>query len=92
MKALHCSLQSKPPVLGVAYLHQGDEEEEGVGGPADLLVQETRQEGEHPVLSGTEEEKEEEEGYMYDTGLVTTVMKHKYAHQKSNPPWAVCIL
>lgn len=32
------------------YLHQCDEEEEGVGCPPDLLVQESRQEREDPIF------------------------------------------
>lgn len=32
------------------YLHQCDEEEEGVGRPPDLLVQESRQEREDPIF------------------------------------------
>lgn len=34
----------------VRYLHQGDEEEEGVSSPPDLLVQEARQEREDPIF------------------------------------------
>lgn len=41
------------------YLHECDEQEEGVGGPPDLLVQEPGQEGEHPILGGTVGEDEE---------------------------------
>lgn len=35
------------------YLHEGNKKEEGVGSPPDLLVQETGQKGEHPILGGT---------------------------------------
>lgn len=37
----------------LVYLHECDEEEEGVGSPPDLLVQEAGQKGEHPILGGT---------------------------------------
>lgn len=44
--------------MGGAYLHEGDEQEEGVGGPTNLLVQEPRQEREHPILGGTAEKQD----------------------------------
>jgi len=37
------------------YLHECDEQEEGVGSPPDLLIQEPRQEGENPILGRTAE-------------------------------------
>lgn len=35
------------------YLHERDEQEEGVGGPSDLFVQEAGQKGEDPVFGST---------------------------------------
>lgn len=35
------------------YLHECDEQEEGVSGPSDLLIQEPGQKGEDPILGGT---------------------------------------
>lgn len=37
------------------YLHECDEQEEGVGSPPDLLIQEARQKGEDPILGGAAE-------------------------------------
>lgn len=45
------------------YLHECDEQEEGVGSPPDLLIEEPGQKGENPILGGTvEENKERGEG------------------------------
>lgn len=41
------------------YLHERDEQEEGVGSPSDLLVEEPGQKGEDPILGGAAEEDEE---------------------------------
>lgn len=40
------------------YLHECDEQEEGVGGPSDLFVQEAGQKGEHPIFGSTVERRE----------------------------------
>lgn len=37
-------------IVRSVHLHEGDEQEEGVGSPPDLLVQEPGQEREHPIL------------------------------------------
>lgn len=41
--------------MGV-YLHECDEQEEGISSPSDLLVEEPGQKGENPILGGTAEE------------------------------------
>lgn len=40
------------------YLHESDEQEEGVGGPSDLFIQEAGQKGEHSILGSTVKRKE----------------------------------
>lgn len=47
------------------YLHESDEQEEGVGRPPDLLIQETGQKGEHPVLGGTTAEDKKREDILF---------------------------
>lgn len=47
------------------YLHECDEQEEGVGCPPDLLIQETGQKGEHPVLGGTAAEDKKREDIFF---------------------------
>lgn len=39
------------------YLHESDEQEEGIGGPSDLFIQEAGQKGEHPILGSTIKKK-----------------------------------
>lgn len=41
------------------YLHECDEQEEGIGSTSDLLVQKARQKGENPILCGAVEEDSE---------------------------------
>lgn len=38
------------------YLHECDEQEEGIGSTSDLLVQKAGQKGENPILGGAVEE------------------------------------
>lgn len=40
------------------YLHESDEQEEGVGGPSDLFIQEAGQKGEHAILGSAVKRKE----------------------------------
>lgn len=47
------------------YLHECDEQEEGVGSAPDLLIQEPGQKGEHPILGGTAEEDEKKKRRLY---------------------------
>lgn len=47
------------------YLHECDEKEEGVGSPPDLLIQETGQKGEHPILGGTTAEDKKERRLVF---------------------------
>lgn len=49
-------------VRGV-YLHESDEQEEGVGSAPDLLIEEPGQEGEDSILGGTAEEKKKKTLY-----------------------------
>lgn len=39
------------------YLHECDEQEEGVGSPSDLFIQEAGQEGEHSIFGSTTKRK-----------------------------------
>lgn len=41
------------PVVIRIYLHECDEQEEGISCPPDLLIEEPRQKGENSILGGT---------------------------------------
>lgn len=51
------------------YLHECDEQEEGVGRPPDLLIEEPGQEGENPIFGGTagEDKKKGDLHFVYIT-------------------------
>lgn len=51
------SMWSERHFVHWVYLHECNKEEEGVGSPPDLLVQEPGQKGEHPILGGTGQNK-----------------------------------
>lgn len=50
---------------GGVHLHECDEQEEGVGGPSDLLVQKPGQKGENPVLGGAAEEESDKKESLH---------------------------
>lgn len=53
------------------YLHEGNKQEESVGSPSDLLIQEPRQESKNPILGGTTgEENRERRDFVYIQQMV----------------------
>ena len=66
------------------YLHECDEQEEGVGSPPDLLIQESGQKGEDTILCGTTEEEHKERKYL-------TLCLHSKDEEEPNSALAKCI-
>lgn len=55
------------------YLHECDEQEEGVGSPSDLFIQEAGQEGEHSIFGSTIKRKKQNNfNYLCSDGGIMT--------------------
>lgn len=48
-----------------AHLHECDEQEEGIGSPSDLLIEEPGQKSENPILGCTAEEVQERGDFTF---------------------------
>lgn len=60
-------------LIKLLYLHECDEQEEGVGSPSDLFIQETGQKGEHPIFGSTIRRKKQNNfKYLCSDGRIMT--------------------